>query len=107
MNYYSSLGVSVQTPAGNSVLHAALLQCSLDLPGATGTKIALVLNMKQFNGKHGCCYCDAHGKTPPGDYLHRYWPPNSCGAERSHQTMLEDAQKNSSTGDAVSDQLYI
>ena len=106
MNYsYSSLGVSVQTPTGNSVLHAALLQCSLDLPAR-----ALVLNMKQFNGKHGCCYCDAPGKTPPGDHLHRYWPPSSCGAERSQQTMLEDARKTSSTGDAVSDitdQLYI
>ena len=84
------------------MLHAALLQCSLDLPAR-----ALVMNI---NGKHGCCYCDASGKTPPGDHLHRYWPPSSCGAERSQQTMLEDAQKTSSTGDAVSDitdQLYI
>ena len=55
---------------------AMLLTCAFDLPAR-----ALVLDMKQFNGKYACVYCEddslracalvlRQGQTPPGDHLH-------------------------------------
>ena len=41
--------------------------CSVDLPAR-----AIVLNMKQWNGAHGCLYCESPGTVLPGDHLHRY-----------------------------------
>ena len=78
-------------------MRAILLQCSVDLPAR-----AVVMNMKQFNGEFGCLYCEAEGRTPPGDHLHRYWPPSSRGPAHSHETLLENAQETISIGDAVS-----
>lgn len=48
---YTLAGVPVQTPKGGTVARVVLLHLSVDLPAR-----ALVLNMKQFNGKYGCSY---------------------------------------------------
>lgn len=63
-------GVPVQTPCGDKVGRAILLSCSVDLPAR-----AMLLNMKQWNGRHGCLYCNHEGVTLGTDHLHRYWPP--------------------------------
>jgi len=89
--------MDVQTPAGKMKCHAMLLQCSVDLPAR-----ALVLNSKQFNGKYGCLYCESTGETPPGDHLHRYWPPPSSGLTlRSHESVMQNATKATSDGEPV------
>ena len=46
-----ALGVSVSTPDGEKVGRAILLQASLNLPAR-----AIVLNMKQHNGRFACIY---------------------------------------------------
>ena len=47
----------MKTPdGGNHTVKERLLMCSVDLPAR-----ALVLNMKQFNGRYGCCYCEDKG----------------------------------------------
>jgi hypothetical protein len=60
----------------------------------------MVLNMKQFNGKFGCCYCEDEGKNPPNCPMHRYYPYNRNPVLRQHHSMINDARK-AATGDAV------
>ena len=62
-------GVAVHTPAWPMIARVILLFCSVDLPAR-----AIVLNMKQWNGQHGCLNCESPGTTVDGDHLHRYWP---------------------------------
>ena len=60
------------------------------------TTRALLLNMKQFNGKHGCCYCYQEGAVRPGCALHRFWPPDAASV-RTHQSVIESAIEATST----------
>lgn len=50
---YTLLGFAVYTLHGPVIAKARLLMCTLDLPAK-----AIVMNMKQFNGKRGCTYCE-------------------------------------------------
>ena len=56
--YLYNIGISVTSPDGVVISKAKLLMCSVDLPAR-----ALVLNMKQYNGKFACAYCENEG-TP-------------------------------------------
>ena len=83
------------TVEGKKVMHAAML-CSVDLPAR-----AIVINMKQFNGLYGCCYCESSGTTPPENPLLRFWLPGVHTA-RTHKSLLENAKKvYQSTSDTV------
>ena len=63
------VGFEVETPDGPMVAKARLLMCSVDLLAK-----AIVFNTKQFNGKHGCTYCEEEGITRSTSHLHRNWP---------------------------------
>lgn len=75
---------------------AMLLTCAFDLPAR-----ALVLDMKQFNGKYACVYCEDEGQTPPGDHLHRFWPHNPHNQRRTHESLLQNATEATLQHDTV------
>ena len=101
IQYYSSIiimsviiviiilsGFSVKTADGvDRIVRARLLLCSVDLPAR-----ALVLNMKQFNGEYGCCYCKDKGVTRPTSSLHRNWPYTATNTMRTHQDIICSAR---------------
>ena len=60
-------GVVVDTPVGTRTARAILINCSVDLPAR-----AILVNMKQWNGKEEILYCESPGTTLGGDHLHRY-----------------------------------
>ena len=80
------LGVAVQSP-GTTTARGILLMTTVDLPART-----IVLNMKNFNGRCRCCYCDDTGEFIPPNHLHRFWPPRAANT-RTHQTMVAAAKK--------------
>ena len=89
------LGLSVTTADGVvRNMCCMLLLTSVDLPAR-----ALVLNMKQFNGRYGGCFCYDEGSTSTGDALHRFWPPRSVSPDlRTHQSLLDNAREATNTG---------
>lgn len=70
---------------------------SVDLPAR-----ALVLNMKQFNGKYGCSICLDEGESPAGQPMLRFYPYKDTSTPRTHQSMLTDARKVVMEGGTVS-----
>lgn len=80
--------MSIRTPAGVTTAHARLLLCSVDLIAK-----ASILNMKQFNGKHGCSYCEDEGKSRASSHLHRNWPYSSTTTPRTHNSIMRDAKE--------------
>lgn len=98
--YYSNLllGIEVSTRnAGVKTVKVMLLQCSVDFPAR-----ASLTNMKQFNGKWGCLYCDNPGKTTPNNPLHRFWPHDASSVARTPDSIKSDVVAAVSRGDAVS-----
>ncbi|CAG2186711.1 unnamed protein product [Mytilus edulis] len=82
-------GLTVTTSNGSVVLvRAKLMLVSVDLPAR-----ALVLNMKQFNGKYGCSICLDEGESPAGQPMLRFYPYKDTSTPRTHQSMLTDARK--------------
>ncbi len=76
---------------------AVLLACAFDLPARV-----IVLDMKQFNGKYACVYCEDEGETPPGDHLHRFWPHNAADSrKRTHKSLLQNATEATLQHDTV------
>ena len=73
-----------------------LLAVTLDLPAR-----AVVLNMKQFNGKFGCSYCEDEGSNPQNCPIHRFYPYNMPSVPRQHSTMIYDARRATASGNAV------
>ena len=67
----------------------------------------MVTNMKQWNGKHGCLYCEDEGKTIGRDQLHRYWPYLESARPRSHASLLKNAEKAINTADVVSNSIIL
>ena len=59
-------GVEVRSPIGFVRDRAILLLSSLDLPAR-----AIVTNMKQFNGKQSCIYCEQEGTTSERSHFRR------------------------------------
>lgn len=58
----------------------------MDLPAR-----AILLNMKQWNGQHGCLYCESPGSTVPGNHLHRYWTEDATAINRTHTSLMDNA----------------
>ena len=86
----------MKSPLGIVTSKAMLLMCSADLPAC-----AQVLNMKQYNGKHGCAYCKDEETPRPSSHLHRNWLYLCDPVECSHQNMISDAKKAIEKGEAV------
>ncbi len=59
---------------------------SCDLPAR-----ALTLNMRQFNGKHGCHLCEDPGENSSLNPLLRWWPYNGEIVLRTKQSMLKSS----------------
>lgn len=93
------LGLHVTTPDGVArKMRCILLLSAVDLPAR-----ALLLQMKQFNGKHGCCYCYQEGGVLPGNPLHRFWPPQATlsSSIRTHESVIENAMEATFTDTPV------
>lgn len=84
-NVLSALGIEVVTPLGKVLARALLLTAAVDLPAR-----ALLMNMKLFNGKHACVYCEQEGVTEGSNHLHRFWPYRMT-TSRTHQSILRNA----------------
>lgn len=93
---HTHTGVDVHTPVGTMRAGAILLTCTVDLPAR-----AMLINMKQFNGIHGCLYCEDEGTVLGADHLHRYWPQQSTSVQRSHASLLRNAEEATRTGTTV------
>ncbi len=94
--YLLNLGVEVHSSEGRKIVKAILLQCSVDLPAR-----ATVANMKQFNGKFGCLYCENPGKTPLGNPLHRFWPHNTGSCLRTAGSFKANVTSATISGNPV------
>ena len=86
----------MQTEHGERVVRAALLICSVDLPARS-----MCANMKQFNGKYGCIYCENPGTPRVHTPMVRDWVPRP-GKLRTHESILNNAQQAITTQEAVS-----
>lgn len=94
------IGVEIQTATGTVCARAMLLIASFDLPAR-----ALVMNMKQFNGKNACLYCEQEGTTEHGRSLHRWWPYEAYQV-RTHDSLMAAARQATLLKTAVSIILY-
>ncbi|XP_033725038.1 uncharacterized protein LOC117315017 [Pecten maximus] len=81
---------------GEMVIRCHLLAVTLDLPAR-----AMVMNMKQFNGKFGCCYCEDEGVNPANRPMLRYYPYTATSVPRLNEGMINDARKAATTGEPV------
>lgn len=81
-------GVEVRSPIGLVHARAILLLSSLDLPAR-----AIVTNVKHFNGKHSCIYCEQEGTTSERSHSHRWWPFESNVVFRTHHSLMENAKE--------------
>lgn len=87
----NSLGIDVSTSDGMKKVRAMLLLSVFDLPAK-----AAAVNMKQFNGKYGCLYCDNPGETfSPGCTIYR---PDVLCARRTHQAVQQHAEEAKQLG---------
>ena len=98
-NVFLSLlsGIIVNSPQGERVCHAIILQVSADLPARSR-----LANMKQFNGRYGCLFCENPGSTLPTDHLHRFWPDIPHSRLRSNASIMKNASDATSKQEAVS-----
>ena len=63
---------------------------TVDLPAK-----AMILNVKQFNGKHGCTNCEYEGIPRPSAKMIRDWPyREDCMKERTHSSMIQYARQS-------------
>ena len=81
------VGIVVNTPVGEVTARAKLLMFVADLPAR-----ALVLNMKQYNGKFGCAHCEDEGQTRATSHLHRNWPFSAVSVPRTHDGIIKNAK---------------
>ena len=91
--WHFSQGVEIR---GRKV-RVALVAASCDLPAR-----ALILNMRQFNGRHGCHLCEDEGQTAEGKPLFRWWPPNSTQKLRTRNSLTDDSIKATTNDEIVS-----
>ena len=97
-------GMDVSTPDGLMKLRCLILMAAVDLPAR-----AILLNMNQFNGKHGCSFCEHEGVTMPGSHLVRIWPPaEGCPVpSRNHQSVMQNVHKATASKAVVSNSFII
>lgn len=62
-----------------------ILLCSVDLLAQ-----APMINMKQFNSKHGCHMCEQESVPRPGSNLHRNWPYLPSVTCRTRKSMKDN-----------------
>lgn len=84
--YTFTIGFQVVTSAGSVMVKAAIVAMSCDLPAR-----AIVLNMKQFNGQHGCHLCEDEGATSVRNKLFRWWPCTSSSTLRSKESLVSNS----------------
>ena len=88
----------METPAGVLTCKAVMLISSLNLPAR-----ALVSNMKQFNGRYECSWCEIEGKSSPNLQMITYFPHCSPSpTQRYHLSMLLNAGKAVTNKEVVS-----
>lgn len=92
-----SSGIEVSTPVGYRTVKVALIAISCDLPAR-----AIVLNMRQFNGRHGCHLCEDEGKTAANNSLFRWWPYNDKQELRTKDSLLKNAVEVTENDEIVS-----
>ncbi len=89
----NTLGLDVETPNGGKTIGVKLLLSMFDLPAKS-----MAVNMKQFNGRYGCLYCEH-----PGETLFRgcliYKPDIRCSL-RTHDTLKINAERALESGEA-------
>ena len=68
------------------MVKAAIVALTCDLPAG-----ASVLNMRQFNGLHGCHLCEDEGATSQQNRLLRWWPYNEESVLRTKQSLIENS----------------
>ena len=79
-------GVAAHTVDGDVQVRVVLLLCSVDLLAQ-----APLINMKQFNSKHGCHMCEQESVPRPGSNLHRNWPYLTSVNCRTQASMKQNA----------------
>lgn len=94
---YLFLGIEVSTEGATRSFKAAMVALSCDLPAR-----ALLLNMKQFNGQHGCHLCEDPGKTSALNPLFRWWPYNNASVKRTKQSLTANSVEATLKQDTVS-----
>lgn len=100
--YSMLIGILGNTPVGEMRAYAMILMSALDLPAR-----AIVANMKQFNSKHGCVYCEDVGINPEENPLVRCWPKLPCSVKRYHSSIMNSAINATLKHEAVSSPIYI
>ena len=90
-------GITIKTPCGEMTSKARLLLCSVDLPAR-----ASMLNMKLYNGKHACAYCEFEGVPRASSHMHRNWPYETSSQRRTHDSFIRNAMEATRKKDAVS-----
>ena len=78
----------MKTPDGEMTCRVRLVMCSVDLVAR-----APILNMKRFNGKYGCCFCEDEGHPLPSTHLHRTWPYSASSTPRTNDTIIANARE--------------
>ena len=79
-NFNVFTGFSVKTPnGGNHTVAKSEIADVFSRPAR-----ALVLNMKQFNGQYGCCYCEDKGVPRSTSALHRNFPKSQQNTSEYH-----------------------
>lgn len=79
------------------LIKVAIIVMSCDLPAR-----ALVLNMKQFNGQHGCHLCEDEGCTTATNRLFRWWPYQSTSVLRTKESLAKNSVYATMTDKVVS-----
>lgn len=90
-------GVTISTSSGPKTVKAAIIMFSCDLPAR-----AMILNMRQFNGKHGCHLCDDEGQTAASNPLLRWWPYKYPRRMRTKNDILQSSAQATTSGEIVS-----
>ena len=87
-------GIEADTPSGKKLVKAVVLTGNFDLPAKVE-----VLNIKQFNGKNGCLYCE-----DPGEILtrgQRIYPPGAPHQARTEREIKRCGSEAEAKGEAV------
>ena len=88
ISLYFTSGIEVKTTDGAMLAHAALLLATADLPAK-----AMMLNMKQYNGKYGCSNCDYEGVPRSSAKMIRDWPYCCDYVTRTHDSVIKNAKE--------------
>lgn len=94
---YFILGIEVVSSGHVVTVKAAIVALTCDLPAR-----ASVLNMKQFNGRNGCNFCEDEGKTADNNPLFRWWPHKDSITLRTKESMIENSIKATTDNEVVS-----